>query len=91
MVWGCEMQGSFIFSNKAVKASNINLQSWLGEASKEERIELAKQIADTVETSEDEISYIDTANLQDMHREERIWIAKKIVSTIPHDWGYASC
>ena len=85
------MQGSFIFSNKAVKASNINLQEWLGEASKEEWIELAKQIASTVETSEDEIEYINTANLQEMHREERIWIAKKIVSTIPHDWGYTSC
>jgi len=85
------MKGSFIFSNKAVKASNINLQEWLGEASKEERIELAKQIADTVEKSDDEIDYINTANLQEMHREERIWIAKKIVSTIPHDWGYRSC
>ena len=85
------MQGSFIFSNKPVKASNINLQSWLGEASKEERIELARQIASTVEKSDDEIKYINTANLKDMHREERIWIAKKIVSTIPHDWGYTSC
>ena len=28
--------------------------------------------------------YINTANLQEMHREERTWIAKKIVSTIPH-------
>jgi actin-related protein len=85
------MEASFIFSNKAVKASNIDLQSWLGEASKEERIELAKQIADTVEKSDDEIDYINTANLQEMHREERIWIAKKIVSSIPHDWGYTSC
>lgn len=84
------MEGAFIFSNKAVKSCSMNLQSWLKKASKEERIELARQIASTVETSEDEISYIDTANLQDMHREERMWIAKKIVSSIPHDWGYAS-
>jgi hypothetical protein len=45
----------------------------------------------TVETPEDEIEYINTANLQEMHREERIWVARKIVSTIPHDWGYTSC
>jgi len=63
----------------------MNLKSWIRKASKEERIEMARQIASTVETSEDEIEYINTANLQDMHREERIWIAKKIVSTIPHD------
>jgi len=31
---------------------------------------------------EDEISYIDTANLEDMAKEERTWIAKKIVSLI---------
>jgi len=43
----------------------------LGEASKEERIELAKQIASTVEKADDEIDYINTANLQEMHREER--------------------
>jgi hypothetical protein len=85
------MKGSFIFSNKAVKASNIDLQAWIRKASKEERIEMARQIASTVETSDDEISYIDTANLQDMQREERMWIAKKIVSSIPHDWGYTSC
>jgi acyl-CoA reductase-like NAD-dependent aldehyde dehydrogenase len=85
------MKGSFIFSNKAVKAGSMNLQSWIRKASKEERIELAKQIASTVETSEDEIEYINTANLQEMHREERKEIAKKIVSTIPHDWGCASC
>ncbi len=85
------MKRSFIFSNKAVKSENIDLQSWLGEATKGERIELAKQIASTVETSGDEISYIDTANLGDMHREERIWIAKRIVSSIPYDWGCASC
>jgi hypothetical protein len=86
-----EMQGSFIFSDKAVKSGSMNLHSWIRKASKEERIELARQIASTVETSEDEIEYINTANLQDMHREERVWIAKKIVSTIPHDWGYTSC
>jgi len=85
------MQGSFSFSNKAIKSGKMNLQSWIRKASKEERIELAKQIASTVETSEDEIEYINTANLKDMHREERMWIAKKIVSTIPHDWGCASC
>ena len=85
------MQGSFIFSDKAVKSGSMNLHSWIRKASKEERIELAKQIASTVETSEDEIEYINTSNLQDMHREERVWIAKKIVSTIPHDWGCASC
>lgn len=86
-----EMEGAFIFSDKVIKSGNIDFQSWLGEASKEERIETAKKIASTVETSDDEIEYINTTNLQDMHREERIWIAKKIVSTIPHDWGYASC
>jgi len=79
-----EMKGSFIFANKAGN-------SWLWKATKRERIEMAKQIASTVETIDEEISYIDTANLQDMHKEERMWIAKKIVSTIPHDWGCASC
>jgi hypothetical protein len=79
------MQGSFI------KSGCTNLRSWIRNASKEERIEMARQIASTVETSDDEMEYINTANLQDMHREERIWIAKKIVSTIPHDWGCASC
>jgi len=85
------MKSSFIFSNKAVKSGSMNLQSWIKKASKEERIELAKQIASTVDKSDDEIDYINTANLQDMQREERMWIAKKIVSSIPHDWGYASC
>jgi len=85
------MKGAFIFSNKAVKSCGMNLQSWLKKASKEERIEMARQIASMVDKSEDEIDYIDTANLQDMHRKERIWIAKKIVSSIPHDWGYSSC
>ena len=84
-----EMKGSFIFANKAVDSRNFH--SWLWQASKEERIEMAKQIASTVETIDEEIDYIDTANLQDMHKEERMWIAKKIVSTIPHDWGCASC
>jgi|GEM_PF-1305930 len=86
-----KMQGSFIYSNKTVKSGSMNLQSWIKKASKEERIEMAKQIASTVEKSDDEIDYINTENLQDMHREERMWIAKKIVSTIPHDWGYSSC
>ena len=85
------MQGSFNFSNKAIRSGSMNLKSWIRKASKEERIEMARQIASTVETSEDEMEYINTANLQEMHREERIWIAKKIVSTIPHDWGYTSC
>lgn len=85
------MKGAFNFSNKALKSGNIDLQSWLRKASKEERIEMARQIASTIETSGDEIEYINTANLQDMQREERIWIAKKIVSTIPHDWGYTGC
>ena len=85
------MQGSFNFSNKAIRSGSMNLQSWIKKASKEERIEMARQIAETVETSGDEMEYINTANLQEMHREERIWIAKKIVSTIPHDWGYTSC
>jgi hypothetical protein len=80
-----------MFGNKTIKSGNIDLQSWLRKASKEERIEVARQIASTVEKSDDEINYINTANLQDMHREERIWIAKKIVSSIPHDWGYTSC
>jgi len=78
------MEGAFIFANKAGN-------SWLWKASKEERIEMAKQIASTVGTVDEEISYIDMANLQDMQREERTWIAKKIVSTIPHDWGYTGC
>lgn len=78
-----------MFSDKPVRPGD--LQSWLRKASKEERIELARQIASTVEKPDDEISYIDTANLQEMHREERIWIAKKIVSTIPHDWGCTGC
>lgn len=69
----------------------MNFQSWLRKASKEDRIEMARQIASTVEKPEDEISYIDTANLEDMAKEERTWIAKKIVSSIPHDWGCASC
>jgi ribosomal protein L18E len=85
------MQGSFNFSNKDIRSGNMNLKSWIRKASKEERIEMARQIASTVEKSDDEIKYINTANLQNMHREERMWIAKKIVSTIPHDWGYTSC
>ncbi|MCX9025002.1 MAG: hypothetical protein OIN85_02765 [Candidatus Methanoperedens sp.] len=85
------MKSSFIFSDKAIESDNIDFQSWLGEASKEERIEIARQIASTVEKSDDEISYIDMSNLRDMPKEKRIWIAKKIVSSIPHDWGYASC
>ena len=69
----------------------MNFQPRIRNASKEERIEIAKQIASTIDKSDDEIDYINTANLQEMHREERMWIAKKIVSTIPHDWGCASC
>ena len=85
------MEVSFIFSNKPMKSENIDFQSWLKKASKEERIELAKQIADTIEKPEDEISYIDTSILENMAKEERTWIAKKIVSSIPHDWGCATC
>ena len=85
------MKGSFIFSNKAIKSENNNLHSWLWKASKEERIEMAKQIASTVETTDEEIYYIDTANLQDMPREERTWIAKKIVSSIPYVRGGTGC
>ncbi|CAG0987749.1 hypothetical protein METP1_02126 [Methanosarcinales archaeon] len=42
---------------------------------------MAKQIASTVESTDEEIYYIDTANLQDMPREERTWLAKKIASS----------
>lgn len=72
-----EMQESFIFSNKSIKSGSVNLQSWIRKASKEERIEMARQIASTVDKSDDEIDYINTANLQYMQREESIWIAKK--------------
>jgi actin-related protein len=85
------MQESFIYSNKSIKSDTMNFQSWIRKVSKEERIEITKQIASTVDKSDDEIEYVNTANLEDMHREERIGIAKKIVSTIPHDWGCASC
>ena len=68
------MKGPFIFSNKAIDSKNFH--SWLWKASKEERIEMAKQIAFTVETTDDEIDYIDTANLQDMPREERTWLSE---------------
>jgi len=78
------MKGTFIFANKTGN-------SWLWKVSKKERIEMAKQIVSTVGTTDEEIDYIDTANLQDMHKEERMWLAKKIASTIPHDWGYTSC
>ena len=78
-----------VFANRALKSGNI--QAWLKKASKQERIEMARQIASTVEKPVDEIFYIDTANLEDMAREERMWIARKIVSTIPHDWGCARC
>lgn len=78
------MKGPFIFSNKAGN-------SWLWKASKEERIEMAKQIASTVETTEEELSYFDTSNLEDMPKEERTWLAKKIVSSIPHVWRYTGC
>jgi protein-arginine kinase len=85
------MKRSVIFSNRVVKSENIDLQEWLKKASKEERIEMARQIASTIDRSDDEIEYINTANMEDMQREERMWIAKKIVSTIPHDWGCANC
>jgi hypothetical protein len=85
------MKVAFIFSNKPMKSENIDFQSWLKKAPKEERVELARQIASTVEKPEDEISYIDASILENMAKEERTWIAKKIVSSIPHDWGCASC
>jgi len=85
------MKRAFNFSNKAIESGNIDFQPWIRKASKEERIEMARQIASTIEKSDDEFSYIDTANLEDMQREERMWIAKKIVSTIPHDWGCGGC
>ncbi len=78
-----QMKGSFIFANKAD-------DSWLWKVSKKERIEMAKQIVSTVETDE-EIYYIDTANLQDMPREERTWIAKKIASSVPYVRGGTGC
>ena len=62
------MKGSFIFSEKS---GSMNLQSWIKKASKEERIEMARKIASTVEKSDDEISYFDTANLEKMPKEER--------------------
>lgn len=85
------MKRAFNFSNKTIESDKIDFQSRLRKASKEERIEIARKIASTIDRSDDEVSYIDTANLEDMHREERIWIAKKIVSTIPHDWGCGGC
>ena len=85
------MKGASMPANKAIKSMHHDLHSWLCEASKEERIEMAKQIASTVEKSDDEISYFDTANLEDMSKEERLWLAKKIASSIPHvrggEWG----
>lgn len=85
------MKGTFIFSDKAITYGSMNIQSWLRKASKEERIEMARQIASTIDKFDDEIDYINTANLQNMPKEERTWIAKKIVSSIPYDWGYTSC
>jgi hypothetical protein len=43
-----EMQESFIFSNKSIKSGTMNFQSWIRKTSKEERIDIAKQIASTV-------------------------------------------
>jgi len=82
---------ALMFSNKAIKPANNNLRPWLYKASKEERMEMARQIASTVETTEEELSYIDTANLHEMPKEERTWLAKKIVSSIPHVRGYTGC
>jgi len=83
-----EMGGAFMFRNKP---TNSNLRPWLFKASKEERMEMARQIASTVETTDEELSYFDTANLEDMPKEERTWLAKKIVSSIPHGRGYTGC
>ena len=85
------MKGASMPANKAIKSMHHDLHSWLCEASKEERIEMAKQIASTVEKSDDEIYYFDTANLEDMSKEERLWLAKKIASSIPHVRGWARC
>jgi len=82
---------ALMFSNKAIKPVNNNLRSWVFKASKEERLEMARQIASTVETADEELSYIDTANLHEMPKEERTWLAKKIVSSIPHVRGYTGC
>lgn len=80
------MAETLMFANKSMRSEDNNLKSWLRKASKEERIEMAKQIASTVETVDDEIYYIDTASIEDMPKEERMWIAKKIVSTMPMNW-----
>lgn len=88
-IWGRgvrEMAEALMFANKSLRSEDNNLKSWLRKASKEERIEMAKQIASTVETVDDEIYYIDTASIEEMPKEERMWIAKKIVSTIPMNW-----
>ncbi len=85
------MKGASMPANKAIKSMHHDLHSWLCEAPKEERIEMAKPIASTVEKSDDEIYYIDTANLQDMPKEKRIWLAKKIAASIPHVRGWAEC
>ncbi|VVB53638.1 Uncharacterised protein [uncultured archaeon] len=81
------MGGALIFN----KPTNNNLRPWLFKASKEERMEMARQIASTVETTDEELSYFDTANLEDMPKEERTWLAKKIASSIPHGRGYTGC
>jgi len=85
------MKRAFNVSNKAKESGKIDFQPRLRKASKKERIEIAKQMASTIEKSDDEFSYIDTANLEDMPKEERAWIARKIVSSIPHDWGCGGC
>lgn len=81
-----EMAETLMFANKSPRSEDNNLKSWLRKASKEERIEMAKQIASTVETVDDEIYYIDTASIEEMPKEERMWIARKIVSTMPMNW-----
>lgn len=59
--------------------------------SKEERIRIAKQIASTVERTTEEISYINTSDIQDMPKEERTWIAKKIASSVLNEWEHMRC
>ena len=86
-----ENGGAFMFSDKNVNPGSMNLQSWLKKASKEERIEMARKIASTVEKSDDEMSYFDTANLEKMPKEERTWLAKKIASSVPPTRGYTGC
>ena len=77
-----------MFANKTRKPANRNHNSW---GRKEERIKIAKQIVSTIEKITEEVYYIDTADLQDMPKEERILLAKKIASSVSCDWVYPGC